>query len=69
MTQISIILNGQRKDIDANLNIRAFLTIEGYKDMVVAVARNGKFVARDSYDVTFIRLHDDIEIVAPMQGG
>ena len=62
-------INGQRKEIAAQTNVNDLLKAEGFADMVVAVARNGSFVQRDLYDDTYPEDDDEIEIVAPMQGG
>jgi sulfur carrier protein len=69
MTQISITLNGHIKAINNKCSIQNIIEQEGYGGMMIAIARNGEFVPRDHYDQTLINDGDDIEIVAPMQGG
>jgi thiamine biosynthesis protein ThiS len=69
MTHISIVLNGQPKDIAMNVSVQALLEEAGYGDMMIAVARNGEFVPRGTYDDVVLCANDDVEIVAPMQGG
>jgi len=66
---MKITLNGTTKTLPAPLDIAALLKESGYSDKLVAVARNGQFVARESYGKTTLQDGDDIEIVAPMQGG
>ena len=64
-----VIINGQKKTLSDALNINQVLNSEGYKGMLVAVAQNGTFVPKGNYDQTKINDGDEIEIVAPMQGG
>jgi sulfur carrier protein len=65
---MNITINGQKKQ-NASPDLLALLDAEGYKDKVVAVARNGEFVPRGEYANTNLQDGDDLEIVAPMQGG
>lgn len=64
-----ITINGQKKTFTAPLDLRGCLEQEGYGDMLVAVARNGTFVSKSNYGATELDDGDEIEIVAPMQGG
>ena len=64
-----ITINGEQKTCEAPLNIEDCLAQNGYTDMTVAVAHNGTFVPKGQYGQTVIEDGDDIEIVAPMQGG
>ncbi|MGH1378961.1 MAG: sulfur carrier protein ThiS [Alphaproteobacteria bacterium] len=66
---MNITINGTVKAIDGPLNLTELLSLEGYKDKLVAIAINNHFVARSSYDDQIIQENDAIEIVAPMQGG
>ncbi len=66
---IDIQINGNLLSLDTPINILALLIDQGYKDKLVAVAINGEFVPRESYNKHMINNQDDIEIVAPMQGG
>lgn len=66
---MKIIINGTTKTIDSTMNINDFLSSEGYKDKLVAIAINNHFIARTSYNDYIIQDSDVIEIVAPMQGG
>lgn len=66
---MNIIINGEEKSLKAPLNIQDLLSGEGYGDMMIAVARNGTFVPKEKYSDTNIEDGDQIEIVAPMQGG
>lgn len=66
---MKITINGKPRTFAAPLNIQAALEQEGYRDMLVAVARNGDFVPKSNYVETVLNDGDEIEIVAPMQGG
>ena len=66
---ITIEINGETKQYPAPLNVAGLLAAEEMSGMTIAVAKNGIFVGRDSYDSTDLKSGDTIEIVAPMQGG
>lgn len=66
---MKVTVNGKDKTFEAPLNLYNVLEQEGYISMMIAVARNGTFVPKDSYEGTPIYDGDQIEIVAPMQGG
>lgn len=66
---MKIKINGNPKNLPAPLDIAALLSEGGYEGKLVAVARNGEFVPRQSYGETILEDGDEIEIVAPMQGG
>lgn len=64
-----ITLNGKTKTYDQSASIAALLQHEGYAGMTIAVARNGTFIPKTTYESTMIEDGDEIDIVAPMQGG
>lgn len=64
-----VIVNGQPKSFEAPLNLYDVLEQEGFVEMLIAVARNGEFVPKGAYAVTDLIDGDEIEIVAPQQGG
>lgn len=64
-----LIINGEKKAFTAPLDLESALEQEGYGGKLVAVARNGTFVAKGDYGSTALEDGDEIEIVAPMQGG
>ncbi len=66
---MKITLNGAEKPLEAETSIAALLEKEGYADKLVAVAVNGTFVPRTLHGTAIIKNGDQIEIVAPMQGG
>ena len=66
---MKLIINGQKTTFAAPLNIADCLDQQGFGDKLVAVARNGSFVPRERHSETTLEDGDEIEIVAPMQGG
>jgi sulfur carrier protein len=64
-----VIVNGQKKTFTAPLNLYDVLAQEELIGMMIAVARNGAFVPKGEYKNTNLNDGDEIEIVAPMQGG
>lgn len=65
----TITLNGEPRELAAPTTVADLLAACGYTTGKVAVARNGEFVARSRYAATPVNPGDDIEVVAPMQGG
>jgi sulfur carrier protein len=65
---MTIVLNGEERTIDS-ATISELVIELGYENKIIAVASNEVFVARRDYKDTEIQDGDDIEIVAPMQGG
>lgn len=63
-----ILINGEMVDINA-LNIAAALEEFSYESEAVATALNGQFVAREQRQSTPLQGGDQLEILAPMQGG
>lgn len=66
---MTIIINGEKKSFAAPLNLYDCLEQTGYIEMLIAVAQNGQFVPKTDYKDTTLADGDEIEIVAPMQGG
>ena len=67
MIQVSV--NGEMKEISENLNVTELIDELGYKTKGFAVAVNTTFVAIDTYGKTLIKENDEIDILAPVQGG
>ncbi len=65
----TVTVNGETTDITAEETIGAFLERSGYDRSKVATAINGLFVSRRDYDNRTLKDGDEIDIVAPMQGG
>ena len=63
-----IFVNGDRRDVEPDTLARA-LTALRYGGKKVATAVNGRFVPAPARAETRLNDGDQIEIVAPMQGG
>ncbi|MCK5385263.1 MAG: sulfur carrier protein ThiS [Alphaproteobacteria bacterium] len=67
---ITITLNGDVIKCDGSgMSVTALLEREGLAKKKVAVAINGQFIPRSAYDEHTVKDEDEIDIVAPMQGG
>jgi len=66
---VQIVVNGEKKEVKENINIKEMINSLGYKDKSFAVALNGTFVELKKYEDTKIKMSDEIEILAPMVGG
>lgn len=66
---MNIHLNGAPQTLEAESTIQDMLKTQGYEGKIVAVAVNHNFVPKSRYNAHTITEGDDIEIVAPMQGG
>ncbi|ODR98160.1 thiamine biosynthesis protein ThiS [Methyloceanibacter superfactus] len=65
---MQILLNGERFATDAS-NLDELCATLGFTDAKVATAVNGSFVASAKRSVTPLAEADEVEIVAPRQGG
>ncbi len=70
---MQIIINGQPKTMsntnEIPINLLDIIKQEGMDTMKVAVAQNGQFIPKNSYETKTVQDGDSIEIVSPMQGG
>ncbi len=66
---MKIKINGTSQPLEKTLNVTALLQDNGYAGKHVAVAVNGDFVPKSEHGDYIIQDNDEIEIVAPMQGG
>jgi len=66
---IEVIVNGVRRELSSEMNVRETIEALEYKQKGFAVALNGTFVAISTYETTMIHDNDSIEILAPVQGG
>lgn len=66
---VKIAINGQPRTFEAPLNLYDVLAQEDMIGMMIAVARNSEVVPKDRWAETALQDGDEIEIVAPMQGG
>ena len=65
---MKISINGVAKDVTST-NLAAVLHEAGYRDARVATAVNGNFVPVGQRTSCLIKAGDQVEIVAPRQGG
>ena len=66
---MSVLVNGDSRPSEPGLTLRQALTAWGYEPKSIAVALNGEFVPRHRYDGLILEDGQELEIVAPMQGG
>ena len=65
---ITIRINGETQTLNDTVSVAALLERRG-QQAGVAIAINGEFVPRSQHGTRILREGDDVEIVAPMQGG
>ena len=63
-----IIVNGDQHDVEPE-TLASALTALGYGGRKIATAVNGRFVPQAVRESTRLAEGDQVEIVAPMQGG
>ena len=63
-----ISLNGNSHEVEADTLADA-LTVLGYGGAIIATAVNGQFVTTAAREDRHLSEGDEIEVVAPMQGG
>jgi len=66
---IKVSVNGEIKELEEGLNISQMIEALEYKTKGFAVAVNTTFVSIKAYDETIINDGDNIDILAPVQGG
>ena len=67
---MTLTVNGEAYEINSNSpSVSELLESRGHAPAEVAVAVNEEFVPRSTYDEHKLTAGDDIEVVAPMQGG
>lgn len=64
-----VFFNGQREALFQKISLQDFLREKGYENSFYAVAVNCEFVPKSEYVTREIQDGDEIEVVAPMQGG
>lgn len=65
---ITFTINGEKQALNEPVSIAALLERRGQK-AGVAVAINGEFIPKSQHASHILNDADEIEIVAPMQGG
>ena len=66
---MKLFINGEEKHFDAVSNIQDVMQQTGMLERKAAVALNGGFISKTQYEHTTIKDGDQLEIIAPMQGG
>lgn len=66
---IEITVNGTKTQLESAMSLPDFLLAHGYYGKHVAIAVNKVFVAKQEREKVMLDSGDDLEIVAPMQGG
>ena len=66
---MKVIINGEPKKFENEMNIMTLMETLGYEKDVGAVAVNMTFVASDKYEETMLQDGDEVEILAPVCGG
>jgi sulfur carrier protein len=64
----AIVLNGERVETEAR-TLADLVAGQGFAQAAVATAVNGDFVPREARAATLLSGGDEVEIVAPRQGG
>ncbi len=67
--QMHITLNGEKKDVPADITVRGLLEYLGIQHQRVAVELNESIVKKDQYEFTAIKEGDSLEVVSFMGGG
>lgn len=66
---MNIRLNGKTITLKDGLTIRELVNQFGYDRKNVAVAVNREFVPRSRHEQHALKENDEVDVVAPMQGG
>jgi len=66
---LKIKLNGKLHELKDGLTIQKLVTELTYEGKKVAVAVNREFVPRSQHEHHVLNENDEVDIVAPMQGG
>lgn len=66
---ITISLNNQPQQLETSISLQQALIHWGYGDGKIAVAINGEFVPRSTYNERQLMSGDQIDIVKPVGGG
>jgi sulfur carrier protein len=64
-----IIVNGAAREVSAQADLALALAELGFADAVVATAVNGEFVPTAARSGLALAPGDQLEVLAPMQGG
>ena len=66
---MKLTLNGAEVEVESRCSIEFLLKLHKFDTAAIAVAVNQEFVPRGRYREINLKENDDVEVVAPMQGG
>lgn len=66
---MQIKINSKTIEISSATTLAEILLQQGYTQNCFAIAINRCFIPSAQYVTTLLQAHDEIEIIAPMQGG
>jgi sulfur carrier protein len=66
---MKLLINGEAQQVPDAVSVEALLKTLGYNTQSIAVAVDGTFVPRHLYSTQTLREAQELDIVAPMQGG
>lgn len=66
---MNITLNGEPREVDADISVRELMVALGIKPEITAVQRNEEIIERKSYGATTLREGDSVELIRVVGGG
>tara|TARA_B100000315_G_scaffold127177_1_gene116974 strand:+ start:3915 stop:4118 length:204 start_codon:yes stop_codon:yes gene_type:complete len=66
---INLTINGRARELEASINLAAYLTSIGVNQEHVAVGYNGEVINKEQFPEVRLRDGDVLEIVRPVGGG
>lgn len=66
---IEIRVNGEKKEVEENINIKELLELFNYGKNAFAVALNANLIPLEKYAEVKLNAGDEIEVLSPVQGG
>ena len=66
---ITLTVNGEKKQLDAPVNLPEFLKGLGVREQFMAVAYNGEVLRQEEHDSITLKDGDVLELVRPVGGG
>lgn len=69
MTIYHLSVNNEAKTLESETNVAQALELWGYNCEKIAIAINGDFVPRSTYQQTYFNEGDCVDVLAPVQGG
>ena len=64
-----MIVNGEKITLQAEMYLKAFLETNGYDPSKIAVEKNGRIIAKSSFESEILSDDDTLEIVGFVGGG